>query len=250
MATRFASSRMARCLLTACRVIARRTQSSPSVWPLSARSRSSSSRRLASASALNTSSMSTICNHSVACQARKNAAAKINRGGRTRPIGRRLLVEALPNELLLVDRIIAEALLQRISLNGAVHTITEGGDRRRLVGLRDGLGQRRSRRAVHRIRRRAGRRNVGAAAARDLHRAVGTLHRLLGLVELLVPRYAGRAVALHDDRRAVAVHREELARSVPEPIFARRGLRLGADLFLSGRGSIERAQHHQGRERE
>jgi len=66
------------------------------------------------------------------------------------------------------------------------------------------------------------------------HRAVGTLHRLLGLVELLVPRYAGRAVALHDDRRAVAVHREELARSVPEPIFARRGLRLGADLFLSG----------------
>src|SRR6516164_2433837 len=59
---------MARCLLTACRVISRRALSSLKVWPLCARSRSRSFLRLASASALNTSSMATICNHLVACQ--------------------------------------------------------------------------------------------------------------------------------------------------------------------------------------
>src|SRR5581483_7126160 len=70
---------MARCLLTACRVIdapdfAKLSQSAFSVWPLRANSRSSNSLRLASASALNTASMGTICNHLVACQAIKNAA--------------------------------------------------------------------------------------------------------------------------------------------------------------------------------
>src|SRR5262245_12928299 len=48
---------MARCLLTACRVMASRAQRSFSVCPFSARRRSSNSRRLASASALNTASM-------------------------------------------------------------------------------------------------------------------------------------------------------------------------------------------------
>src|SRR5499427_5544981 len=59
---------MARCLLTACRVMSRRAHSSLKVWPSCARSRSRSFLRLASASALNTSSMATICNHLVACQ--------------------------------------------------------------------------------------------------------------------------------------------------------------------------------------
>src|SRR5258707_9999122 len=75
---------MARCLLTACRVIdapdaARRAQSSFKVWPLWAYSRSRSSLRLASARALNTSSMATICNHLVACQpdlSRRGAALR------------------------------------------------------------------------------------------------------------------------------------------------------------------------------
>src|ERR1700681_520333 len=111
---------MARCLLTACRVIANRSHSSRSVWPLSARSRSSSSRRLASASALNTASMNTICNHLVACQASKNADSK-NKSRQPDATDRSLLVDALPNEHLLVGRIVADALLQRISLNGAVH---------------------------------------------------------------------------------------------------------------------------------
>ena len=44
--------------------------SAPSVWPLSARSRSSNCRRLASAKALNTASITRIiCNLMVACQA-------------------------------------------------------------------------------------------------------------------------------------------------------------------------------------
>src|SRR3954469_6831887 len=58
-----------RCLVTACRVIARCSHSSPSVWPFLANSRSSNWRRLGSASALNTLSMATICNQLVACQA-------------------------------------------------------------------------------------------------------------------------------------------------------------------------------------
>src|SRR5262245_56994713 len=77
---------MARCLLTACRVIdapvsASRAQSSFKVWPLCAWSRSSSSLRLASASALNTSSMGTICNRLVACQARMCRPAECRRDG-------------------------------------------------------------------------------------------------------------------------------------------------------------------------
>src|SRR4051812_37462449 len=109
---------MARCLLTACRVIESRVQSSPSVWPLSARSRSSSSRRLPSASALNTSSMATICNLLVACQWIKKAGPE---GPEHCDRGCLWLVGALSNELLLVDRIIAEALLQRIGMDGVRH---------------------------------------------------------------------------------------------------------------------------------
>src|SRR5262249_48888209 len=144
MATRFAPSRMARCLLTACRVIARRVHRSPKVWPLSARSRSSNSRRLASASALNTSSMTTICNLLVACQAEKKPAT----GMAGVVIVQRSLIEPLPDELLLVERIVADASLQRIGLNGAVDAIAEGRDRRRVVRLH---GRLRRGRAVGRI---------------------------------------------------------------------------------------------------
>src|SRR5262249_18287844 len=64
-------SNRARCLVTACRLIPRPPQSSLSVWPLFARSRSRSFRRLESASALNTLSIvpeKIICNYLVACQ--------------------------------------------------------------------------------------------------------------------------------------------------------------------------------------
>ncbi len=73
-----------RCLVTACRVMARCAQSSPSVWPFSARSRSSSWRRLGSASALNTSSMTAICNHLVACQVAKKPSGSSGRTVRDR----------------------------------------------------------------------------------------------------------------------------------------------------------------------
>jgi hypothetical protein len=55
--TSLAASSTARCLLTDCRAIARPAQSSCRVWPLRSLSRSSSRRRLGSASALKTSSI-------------------------------------------------------------------------------------------------------------------------------------------------------------------------------------------------
>src|SRR5260221_14576715 len=62
---------MARCLVTACRVIEASSHSSPSVWPSRARRVSSNWRRVGSASALNTASMlmALLCNLLVACQA-------------------------------------------------------------------------------------------------------------------------------------------------------------------------------------
>ena len=93
-------------------------------------------------------------------------ASKINPRRSALSLGPYLLVGALANELLLVARIVAEAPLQRISVDGVVHPIAEGSDRRRVVGLGRGLGQRRGRRAVAGIGRWIGRRNVRAAAAR------------------------------------------------------------------------------------
>src|SRR5258708_3583066 len=62
---------MARCLVTACRVIEASSHSSLSVWPSRARRVSSRRRRVGSASALNTASMlmALLCNLLVACQA-------------------------------------------------------------------------------------------------------------------------------------------------------------------------------------
>src|SRR3569623_537756 len=70
VATRFAASRMARCLVTACRVMSHPCASSLSVWPFLSRRRSRSCRLEGSANALNTASilMALICNHLVACQ--------------------------------------------------------------------------------------------------------------------------------------------------------------------------------------
>src|SRR3954452_21499379 len=51
---RFAASRRARCWDADCRAIDSEPHSSPRVWPLCSRNRSSSSRRVGSASALNT----------------------------------------------------------------------------------------------------------------------------------------------------------------------------------------------------
>src|SRR5690348_6704392 len=62
IATRFAASSKPRCCVTAWRVMSRCSQSSPSLWPLEAYRRSSRRRRLASASALNTLSMSCMGN--------------------------------------------------------------------------------------------------------------------------------------------------------------------------------------------
>src|SRR5271165_5813249 len=54
--TRLALSRIDRCLVTACRVMASPRQSSPSVWPFFACSRSSKCRRFTSAKARKTMS--------------------------------------------------------------------------------------------------------------------------------------------------------------------------------------------------
>src|SRR3954470_22225251 len=69
-----ASSSRRRCFMTPNRVIAgRQPASSVSVWPSRSKSRSSSLRRLTSASALNTGSTShSICDHSVTCQGCSN----------------------------------------------------------------------------------------------------------------------------------------------------------------------------------
>src|SRR6202789_3619166 len=70
VATRLASCRIPRCLVTAWRDISNPSHNSPNVCPFSLWSRSSNSRRLPSASARNTASMlmGLICNHLVACQ--------------------------------------------------------------------------------------------------------------------------------------------------------------------------------------
>src|SRR5882724_5062738 len=82
--TRFASSRINRCLATACRVISSPWHNAPSVWPFLRCSRSSSFLRLASAKARKTASSSIrfhvtdrlpiedyIGNQMVACQEKK-----------------------------------------------------------------------------------------------------------------------------------------------------------------------------------
>jgi hypothetical protein len=76
-----ASSNSLRCFVTACRVMSRCWQSCPSVCPLSARSRSSNSRRSGAASALNTVSTSApIAFHirqSIGCMSRNNMARRL-----------------------------------------------------------------------------------------------------------------------------------------------------------------------------
>ena len=72
--TRFASSSIARCLVTACRVMSRCSQSSPSVCPLS---RVQPSSKLAAARVGQrlehlVESMAALCNHLVACQGVKS----------------------------------------------------------------------------------------------------------------------------------------------------------------------------------
>src|SRR5215208_6652783 len=138
-----------------------------------------------------------------------------------------LLVEALPNELLLVHRIVANALLQRIGLNSVVHPIAEGGDRRRLIRRGGRLGQRRRTRAIDGIRRRIDRRDVGAAAAWNSHRPISAL---LGGGLTGVPHHAGRAIALHNDRRTIAVHRHERDRDTIS--LSHGGARAAVLLFL------------------
>src|SRR5206468_3687733 len=68
---RFAFSSNTKCLVTACRVISRCSHNSLNVCPFSSRNSSSNFLRLGSARALKTASIShSLCNHSVACQAR------------------------------------------------------------------------------------------------------------------------------------------------------------------------------------
>src|SRR5690348_16140712 len=113
--------------------MARRAQRSFKVCPLSARSRSSSSRRLASANALNTASrpsfINTICNLLVACQA-------ANRGMRK---GRALLRDA-------GTEIVGAGLAVHAGLMGAAHgailprfTAADAGARNRRRQVRQRL---------------------------------------------------------------------------------------------------------------
>src|SRR5262252_3126034 len=76
---------MERCFDTAWRVMSKPRHSSPSVCPFFACSRSSSRRRLASASARKTASsvMLLICNHLVACQAARSHRDPKLSGGRS-----------------------------------------------------------------------------------------------------------------------------------------------------------------------
>src|SRR6476469_3964274 len=79
--TRFAASSTARCWEADCRAMASEPQSSPSVWPLLSCSRSSSWRRVGSASALNTRfrspAMAQSCRYLPACQSATVRAVKI-----------------------------------------------------------------------------------------------------------------------------------------------------------------------------
>src|SRR3954464_8601243 len=95
-------------------------------------------------------------------------------------------VRALADELLLVDGIVADALLQRIVLDRAVDAIAEGGDPRRIVRL-DNL-----RSAERPCFRQRNRRDVAAAAARSANGRPESLLRPAGpRLALLRPAWGG-----------------------------------------------------------
>ena len=82
-------------------------------------------------------------------------------------------VRALPDVHLLVGRVVADAFVQRIGMNAVGDAVAEAIDRRRLVDRRR-LGQRRRRIGIGRRHRR---RNIAAAAARNIARALDALLR-------------------------------------------------------------------------